>query len=201
MKLFYSPASPFARMARIAARETGCIDQIEEVTVVARPDTPDPVLLAANPLGKIPALAREGQATLFDSRVVCRYLDGLSGAGLYPESKLWEVLTLEALAVGINDAAVGMIYEQRFRPEEMVNQNWLDWQWQKVERALDALATTHLDQLQGDVNAGQTATGAALGYLDFRHSARNWRNGRDELASWYQDFARRSSMQATEPHD
>jgi glutathione S-transferase len=201
MKLYFAPASPYARMARVMAIETGLADQIDEVILHTRPDAPDPVLLAANPLGKLPALVRDDGATVFDSRVICRYLNTRGRANLYPEDKIWDVLTLEALAVGILDAALAMIYEVRFRSGDMVSQDWLDWQWRKVENSLDALGSDRGDLLTGPINAGQVATACAIGYLDFRHGSRNWRDGRENLARWHAEFALRPSIQATEPHD
>jgi glutathione S-transferase len=155
--------------------------------------------VALNPLGKIPALARDDGPALYDSRVICRYLDDRAQAGLYPASRLWDVLTLEATADGIMDAAVLIIYESRVRPEDHRFAPWVDGQWTKIDRSLDALEQRWLSHLHGPLDMGQIAVGAALGYLDFRHDERGWRNGRPGLAAWEAVFAERPSMVATRP--
>ena len=92
-----------------------------------------------------------------------------------------------------------MIYETRFRPEEKVMMEWVEGQWGKVSRALDALNTRWMSHLNGRMDMGHIAVGCALGYLDLRHDARSWRTGRDGLAAWFEDFAKRDSMVATHP--
>ncbi|RMD90932.1 MAG: glutathione S-transferase [Alphaproteobacteria bacterium] len=198
-KLYDNPASPFCRKVRVLLHEAGRADEVELVFSVGHPLAPEQMPLAENPLGKIPCLVRPEGPALYDSRVICRYLDERFGAGLYPEDGIWEVLTLEATADGIMDAAVLMVYEARCRPEEMRYQPWVEAQWAKIARALDALQARWMGHLGGPLDIGQIAVGCALGYLDFRHGARDWRAGRQELAEWHADFAERPSMQATIP--
>ena len=153
-----------------------------------------------NPLGKIPALALDDGTALYDSRVICRYLDDRARAGLYPESpRLWRTLTLEATADGILEAAVLMVYEGRLRPEEIRFAPWVEGQWAKIARALDLMESRWQDHLSGPLDMGQIALGCALSYLDFRHAARNWRQGHPRLAEWHAGLAARDSMKATEP--
>ena len=197
MKLLKAGPSPFVRKVLVTLHETGQTADVELVDVTANPLSPDPVLTAANPVGKIPALVREDGPTLYDSRVITRYLDARKSAGLYPEGRIWDVLTLEATGDGIMDAAVSMIYEARFR--ETPSQPWIEGQWAKVERGLDALNTRWMSHLKGRLDAGQISVGCALGYLDFRHGVRDWRQGRDALAGWYAEFSQRAAMQATVP--
>lgn len=198
LQLYGSDASPFVRKARVLIAEAG-IDDVEYVQVSASPMGGETRVNAANPLGKIPALIRPDGPTMFDSNVICRYLDERSGAGLYPRSRLWEVLTLEALADGIMEAAVGLTYEKRFRPESLWWPDWHDGQWTKVTRALDAIGANWMSHLSGPVHMGQVAVACALGYLDLRFADRDWRAGRDGLAAWYATFAKRPSMAATKP--
>ncbi len=199
MQLIASPLSPFVRKVRVLLHETGLIQQVEVINLATTPIETDPRAASANPLGKIPALVREDGATLYDSRVITRYLDDLAGAGLYPEARLWEILTLEATAEGIMEAAVLMTYEGRFRPENMQYAPWVEAQWAKIARALDALETRWISHLSGRLDMGQVATGCALGYLDFRHDGRGWRQGHPALADWFTGFAQRESMAATAP--
>jgi glutathione S-transferase len=198
MELLGSPASPFVRKVCVMIAEAGIVD-VPLVQVAASPLGGEDRLNAANPLGKIPALTRPDGPTLYDSRVITRYLDAQYSAGFYPEARLWDVLTIEATADGIMDAAVNLTYEKRFRAPEIQFAQWMDGQWTKIARALDALEGLWLSHLNGPLDMGQIAVGSALGYLDFRHDDRGWRNGRGGLAAWYAAFANRPTMQATQP--
>lgn len=198
MKLLMSPASPFVRKVRVLLREVGQEAAVQEVPVAASPmDTP-PEIVAANPTGKIPALIRDDGPALYDSRVITRYLDARFKAGLYPENRLWEVLTLEATGDAICDIGVGIVYEMRHRPQDKQMSEWMDAQWLKISRALDALQERWMSHLNGPLDMGQIAVACGLSYLDLRHDARNWRAGRQELADWFARFAQRPSMQATD---
>ena len=199
MQLLSSPASPFVRKVLVLAREAGVADRIQVIEAKTTPVATASEVAAANPIGKIPTLIRDDGPAIFDSRVICRYLDAIAGAGLYPESRLWETLTVEALADGMTEAAVLMIYEQRFRDEDKRSESWLAGQRDKIVRALDALEDPWRSHLTGKVTAAQIAVAAGLGYLDFRHPNLEWRLGRSELASWYARFAERPSMTATAP--
>ncbi|MCM2563699.1 glutathione S-transferase [Lutimaribacter sp. EGI FJ00015] len=201
MKLISSPASPYARKARVLIHEAGLADQVQEVPVKTTPMATDSSVAAANPLGKIPALLRDEGPAIYDSRVICRFLDTHASAGLYPDSRIWEVLTLEATADGILDSAISMVYERRFRPENMQSEDWVEAQWAKVSRSLDALGKIWISHLSGPLDMGQIALGCALGYLDFRHGDRGWRQGRGALDDWFAAFSERPAMQATTPGD
>ena len=195
MKLLQAGPSPFARKCRVVIRETG-LANVEIVDVATTPVQTDAAVAAANPLGKIPTLLREDGPALYDSRVICRYLDHAAGGGLYPEARLWEVLTLEATADGIMDAAVILTYQSRHGGE---GTSWLDGQWDRVARSLGALEGRWMPNLAGPLHMGQIAVGCALGYLDFRHGARGWREGHPSLAAWWDRFAERDAMRATAP--
>ncbi len=200
MRLYSAPASPFARKVVVTLHETGLIDRVELVAAGVSPTAPGTLPLAANPLGKIPTLERDDGPALYDSRVICRYLDDLAGTGLYPAApRLWETLTLEATGDGIADAALLMVYEVRTRPEGQRSAAWVEGQWQKVSRALDALEARWLANLAAPLCAGQIAVGCALGYLDLRLGERGWRDGRPGLAAWHARFAARPAMLATPP--
>lgn len=202
MRLFHSPTSPFVRKVTVLLHEAGLADRVELVPAGGNPLAPGSLPLAWNPLGKIPTLERDDGPALYDSRVICRYLDALAGAGLYPGApRLWEALTLEATADGMMEAAVLMAYEARLRPEELRHAPWVEAQWTKVARALDAIEARWMAHLAGPLDMGQIAVGCALGYLDFRQAARDWRVGRPALAAWEAGFAARPSMLATRPRE
>lgn len=201
MQLYTAAASPFARKVRVCLLELGMADRVEQLDAVATPIAPDDMLITQNPLGKIPCLVSEEGTAIYDSRVITRYLNDLKGGNLYPSGpELWEALTLEATADGMMEAAVLMVYEKRIRPEGMVYNAWLEAQWSKVARALDALEEGWSGHLDGPVDMAQIAIGIVLEYLDFRHDDRNWRKGRDALAGWQAEFAKRDTMQSTQPN-
>jgi glutathione S-transferase len=199
MRLYYSPTSPYVRKVTVLIQEAG-IDGVERVAAAGTPTDPGTMPIDRNPLGKVPALDRPDGATLYDSPVICRYLDALSGAGFYPPApRLWETLTLEATADGMLDAALLMVYEARIRPEDKRYDPWVEAQWAKVDRALDAVESRWMPHLTGPMDVAHIAMGCALGYLDFRLDARNWRQDRPHLAAWDAVFSQRPSMLATRP--
>ena len=199
MKLISSLASPFVRKVRVVLHETDQIGDVEEIPVATTALNTAPEARAANPTGKIPALILDDGSTIYDSRVITRFLDDRAKAGLYPDDRIWPVLTLEATADGLLEAAVLMVYEARLRPEAQQSPDWVEAQWGKVTGALDALETTWMAYLTGPLNIGQIAVACGLGYLDFRHGARGWRADYPELAAWYESFSKRPSMVATLP--
>ncbi|MEW2918936.1 glutathione S-transferase [Ruegeria sp. ANG10] len=200
MRLYHSPLSPYVRKVMVLLHETSQIDDVEVMTVANTPLDPSDFLLGKVPLTRIPALERPDGPTLFDSRVICAFLDARAEAGMYPEGPgRWDVLTLEALADGIMDSALAIAYEERFRPEDKQWDLWKDAQWGKIERACAALNQRWMAHLTGPLDMGQIAVACALGYLDLRHDARGWRKGNDALAAWHADFSERPSMVATHP--
>ncbi len=200
MRLFCSHSSPYARKVLVLLAEAGKSEAVELVLGSGTPVDLGSAPVAQNPLAKIPTLERENGPALYDSRVITRYLDDHFDAGLYPKGeRLWDALTLEATADGIVDAAILMVYEWRVRPEEKRFEPWVEGQWSKIARSLDALEGRWMSHLHGPLDMGQIAVGCALGYLDFRHGDRNWREGHPSLAAWEAGFAKRESMKATMP--
>ncbi len=200
MRLYHSPTSPFVRKVMILLHEAQATDRVTLVPVAGHPLDLGTLPVDRNPLGKIPALERTDGPTLYDSRVICRYLDHRLDARLYPaEPRLWDCLVLEATADGIMDAAVLIRYEEHVRPAETRSTDWATAQWDKVARALDAVEARWMSHLAGPLDMGQIALGAALGYLDFRHDPRGWRQSRPALTAWWDGFARRPALQATAP--
>jgi len=202
MTLYHSQTSPFVRKVMILLHETGQLGSVKLAPAMGTPVDPGTMPVGANPLGKIPALERPEGCTLYDSRVITRYLATLPSDGphLYPEGpRLWEVLTLEATADGILDAAILMRYEVALRTAEHQSTAWIEGQWAKIARSLDALESRWIAHLTGPLCMGGIAIGCALGYLDFRLADRDWRHDRPQLAAWYAQFAQRESVRATEP--
>ena len=167
--------------------------------MTGNPVDPGSLPTQLNPLGKIPALVTDDGQTLYDSRVICRYLNDLAGAALYgAPADQWRELTFEALADGVMEAAVLMTYEARLRPESLRFGPWVEGQWAKVAGALDSVEGAR-DHLSGPLTMGHIGFACALAYLDLRHDARNWRKDRPGLTNWEAGFAARPSMQATRP--
>jgi len=126
MQIFHSAASPFVRKCLVAAHELGLADRIERVPGAAHPVKRDPTIVARNPLGKVPTLIADDGTVLYDSRVICEYLNELCGGALLPRQgpARWRVLVDQALADGICDAAILARFETALRPEAL---RWNDW--------------------------------------------------------------------------
>ena len=201
MKLYFNPASPFVRMVRVTAHEAGVADDIELIpTGVISPVEVHARLASANPLGKVPCLITDHGHALYDSRVICEYLAHHGGhSGLLPDEpvKRFRVLTIQALAHGIAEAGVLHRYETVMRPKELQWPNYSERQRARVFAGLDELEDRWIKEFQ-DLTAGSVAAACALSYLDFRFADWAWRDGRPALASFYERFAKRPSMQATE---
>jgi glutathione S-transferase len=184
----------------VVAKETGLDSRIERVTV--DPWKADPVLTEANPLGKIPTLVTDDGLALYDSFVICEYLDGLhNGPDLVPHAGVERLvaLRLEALADGIMESAVLRRMEIT-RAENQRSTTWADFQRESVERGVDALER-EVGGWTNQLQLGQIATACALGYLDFRFPEDNWRATRPGLAEWYGRVSQRPSLKSTEPND
>ncbi|HEU0222618.1 MAG TPA: glutathione S-transferase [Paracoccaceae bacterium] len=200
MRLYHSPTSPFVRKVMVLLHETDQAEGVELVPATGTPLDPATMPVAQNPLGKVPCLERPDGPAIHDSRVITRYLDERVGGRLYPRPpKLWECLTLEATADGMMEAAVLMRYEETLRPEPLRMPAFVEGQWQKIARSLDAAEGRWIAYLKGPFCMGQVALGCALGYLDLRHAARHWRASRAELAHWYDAISTRPSFVATRP--
>jgi glutathione S-transferase len=200
MKLYYSSASPFVRKVLVCAHECGLDGRIEQVPTKVLPTEPNRDLGKANPLMKLPSLECDDGLVLFDSVVICEYLDSLSkSARLFPPAGdgRWRALRLHALADGMLEAAVLTRYETFLRPAPLRWQQWIDGQLLKVDQALDFLEKNPRE-LEG-LTIGTIAVGCALGYLDFRYADRKWREGRPKLAAWFETMSRRPSFEKTVP--
>jgi glutathione S-transferase len=200
MQLFYSPVSPFVRKCLVAAHELGLRERIELLPAAAHPIDRDRSIVARNPLGKVPTLVTDDGAVLYDSRVICEYLNAMAGGSLIPNSgpARWSVLCAQALADGIMDAAVLARYESALRPEPLRWGDWLAGQLDKVTSALAELES-RAGAFGDRVDLGTIAFGCALGYLDFRFGHLAWRNRHPNAAAWFARFDGRASMAATRP--
>ncbi len=200
MKLYYSPTSPYVRKVIVLALETGLDAKIERMPAATTPVEQNPDVAKANPLAKVPALVTDSGEILFDSRVICEYLDSLhQGAKFFPAGAArWTVLRQQALGDGLLDAALLVRYEGFLRPEDKRWSAWADGQMKKVKGALaeiDKLAPS----FGGRVDIGTVSIACALGYLDFRFADMNWRQHCPQAAAWAEKFFARPSLKSTVP--
>ncbi|MDP3845588.1 MAG: glutathione S-transferase N-terminal domain-containing protein [Pseudomonas sp.] len=201
MKLIYAAASPFARKVRVLASEIGLLDSIEMIDTAVLPIKANDMVNQLNPLAKIPVLLTTTGESLYDSRVICEYLDSLhAGPTLFPQEPTarWTALKLAALADGLMDAALLVRYENAVRPQELQWDDWKSGQLDKVTRALQALEDSSAD-LSGPLDIAQISVACALGYLDFRFPELAWRQDRPKLQAFHAAFSDRESMRTSAP--
>ena len=185
MKLYSSAPSPFGRKVKITAHLTGLFDQIDVVNIDG--NDPQSAALNPNPLNKIPALELDSGQLIVDSKVICEYLIKQSGRlELLPEHLRVDLLSRAALADGITEAALLMVYERRFREESQINTDWLTRQNQKVLGGLQWF-TDNLTEIVTTPTIDQVGLAVTLGYLDFRFSG-EWRTRFTDLALWLTQF-------------
>jgi glutathione S-transferase len=201
MKLHWSPRSPFVRKVMIVAHERGLADRIECVRTVAATAKPHAELMKDNPLSKIPTLVLDDGSVLYDSPVICEYLDRLAGEPeLFPSEPKARLVALrrQALGDGFLDLLV-LLRDERMRVQPS-NAHLASAATRKaailqsLEREADALAATPF-------SIGHVAIGCALSYLDFRYADEDWREGHPRIARWHGTFAARPSVRATQPVD
>ena len=200
MKLFHSPASPYVRKCMVVAHETGLAARIELLPSAAHPVNRDRSIVERNPLGKVPTLITDDGDALYDSRVICEYLDARAGARLFPAAgpARWRALTDQALGDGILDAALLVRYETGMRPEPL---RWADWTAGQLDKMHTGLARieAQAEGLAGRVDIGTITLGCVLGYFDLRFAHLDWRQAHPRAAAWFEGFNARPAMQATVP--
>ena len=203
MILRSSPPSPFGRLVKIASHVLGLYDNI----TVEATDTNDAndTIRTQNPLGKIPALILDNDRVIYDSRVILDYLDAEAGGGkIIPASgdARLDVLTDCALFAGLLDAAILIVYEARFRPEDKHVPAFVEYQRDKIKRVLNAVAAREMTYTNGAMpTAGEITLACSLDYLDYRYQV-NWRDHCPGMADWMTDFAAQvPGYKATLPDD
>jgi glutathione S-transferase len=200
MKLIASLTSPYARKVRIALAEK----KIEYDLIEESPWTGETTVSSYNPLGKVPVFVLDDGTTLFDSRVIVEYLDTVSPVSrLIPEPSRQRigVRRWEALADGICDAAVAIALENK-RAAGKQDRHWLERQRHKVDLGLQELARELGEKAwcNGEgYSLADIATGCALGYLDLRHAAIDWRAAYPNLVKLADKLSKRASFAETAP--
>lgn len=202
MRLYASTTSPFVRKVRVLLQEIGIQDKVETVATVTTPHEPDAELGKVNPLNKIPCLTLDDGTALYDSGVICEYLDAVHGTGRFLPAtgvRRWQILRMQALADGICDAGILMRYELAIRPEELRWQPWLAGQRTKIVQGLTELEE-RLDSLQGDLDLGGISVACLLGWLEFRTILPELRQMFPALMSWNDTTQKRPSLASTKPY-
>ena len=198
MKLYSHPVSPFARKCRVVAHELRIKLEIVHIESARKDDN----LRKVNPLKQIPVLVLDDGSTLFDSAVICEYLNHTGGGKFFPgmsiwrhSSGRWKALGLAALGDGVADAAVAWRYELA-EPQERRNPDRISRSQATIAAGLDALERVNFAK---DPTIGEIAVGCALGYIDFRLPDLDWKGSHPRLAAWYAQFCEYPSMKATAP--
>ncbi len=201
MKLIYSPTSPFARKARILVLEMKLQNQVEFVDLgLVSPVTSNDNINAINPLGFIPALVLDDDDSMYDSTVICEYLNDVGKGKFFPadNKQRYRALKLQALADGLLDTAVALRYEIALRPEQLQWQNWIEQQNLRIKRSISELESQQ-PLFAENPTIGEVAVTCALSYLDFRFESIKWREDHRLLGEWYEYFQQRDSVQQTCP--
>jgi glutathione S-transferase len=200
LKLHWSPKSPYVRKVMICAHELGVVDRLELVRSVAAMLKPNVRLMEDNPLSKIPTLVLDDGFALFDSVVICEYLDDLAQGNLFPKqgADKWQALRWHALGDGLLDA---LILWRNEREREVPLGTLMEAFELKARASLKVLDDEAQALAETDLSIGHVTIGCALGYLDYRFDTLGWRAIAPRLAEWQADIARRPSFQSTEPID
>ena len=201
MKLHWSPRSPFVRKVMIVAHETGLVDKLSLVRTAAASTRPHAELMRDNPLSKIPTLVLDDRTPLYDSPVICEYLDQLhAGPKLFPAEPRARLLALRQQALG--DGFLDLLVLWR---DERMRQHPSDAHLASFaarRKVTLAAMNTEVEHLSATpLSIGHIAFGCALGYLDFRFASEDWRADHPQLARWYSDLSARPSFRNTEPID
>jgi len=198
MQLHWSPKSPYVRKVMICAHELALLPRIERVRSVAAMLKPNPQIMVDNPLSKIPTLVLDDGRTLFDSVVICEYLNDLAAGTLFPQSgdAKWQALRWHALGDGLLDALILWRNER----ERAVPLDALLAAFElKTRASLQQLEAEAATLQQAPFGIGHVALVCALGYLDYRFDALGWRGLAPQLAQWFAGMQQRPSVQASEP--
>lgn len=199
MKLYYAAPSPFSRKVRVLARELGLTESIEEIAVHTTPVSPAAEVTAVNPTSRIPTLVTDDGSSIYDSAVICEYLQALASPQAKPDgAKKWKVLTRQSLIDALLDACLAYRYEVVLRPSELHWKPWLDAQLGKIHSGLTALAHD-LPAVGRNLEVDAIAAACALGWLEFRMPELDWKTAHPSLLTFYESIASRPSMLNTHP--
>lgn len=203
MKLHWSPRSPFVRKVTILLQETGLDEQVTRVRSVAAIAAPNAALMRDNPLSQIPTLVLDDGQVLYDSPVICEYLDSLhDGPRFFPAAgpARWVALRRQALADGM--LAILLVWRQeRMKTPAQQLPDWLASFATRIAASLARLEQEAPALSHDGFDIGHLSIGCMLSYLDYRFPDLDWRTGHPALAAWHAGFAQRPAVIATVPDD
>lgn len=197
MKLYYQTHSPYARKVLVLAHELGIASSLEVIHHETSPTSPNATIYKANPLGKVPVLILEDGSALFDSIVICEYLDNLNDRPTFIPPKgaeRYAALQLQALAQGMCDVGIKLRWEVERRPEALRYPAYAEGQAYKLNEAYRFIEQSV--DLNGPVTLGHIALATALDWIAFRQLSDF--SAQPRLSEWHQTFCERASMRATE---
>ena len=193
MKLYSSPATPFGRKAAIVAREHGIALDIENVNPFTSEE-----LERLSPIKLIPVLVLDDGTALYDSHVICTYLDEIGeGPTLYPEADRLEWQRRMTLGTALTEASVAWVFQKR-QPADQQSVNLKSHYEKRVRRIAAALDSGALTAAPFRID--HIAVICGIGHLEFRHDA-SWRADCPALTAWYEDIQGRPSVATTQPTD
>ena len=202
MKLHWSPRSPFVRKVMIVVYEAGIENQVTCVRTPVAMDKPNLDLVPDNPLIKLPTLVLDDGRAIYDSRVICSYLDSVTGAGLLPAESRARLTAERRQALGDGFLDLLLLYRQeRNKPQERQTPAWLSAFDLKVRAVLAALEKEAPELETTPFDLGLISIGCALSYMDYRFADLQWRDGHPTLAAWHLPFSERPSVVRTQPDD
>jgi glutathione S-transferase len=203
MKLHWSPRSPFVRKVMIFLLETGQAERVEKIRSVTSMRKPNAELMKFNPWSKIPTLITDEGLVLFDSDVICEYLDTQhAGPKLHPSdpSRRWQALRWRAFGSEMLDALI-LWRNERERPDKQQLPELIEAFTTKLTAGLQCLEHEAADLGAAPFSVGHIAIGCALGYVELRFADLHWHAAHPQLARWHATFKRRASVLSTEPYD
>ncbi|WP_144113492.1 glutathione S-transferase N-terminal domain-containing protein [Paraburkholderia sp. BCC1886] len=204
MRLLYAPTSPYVRKVMVSCHLLELTERVELLPSAANPIVRDARIADHNPLAKVPTLILADGQALYDSRVICEYLDSLKPEyGLFPAAGplRWQALAQQALGDGLLDAALLARYEYTARPVEKQSENWRTAQLVKVDACLATLEQQAATLNTARLGIGEVTLGCALGYLDFRFPELNWRDTHPAAARWHAQVQALPALQTTLPFE
>lgn len=198
MKIYFSSSSPYVRKVLVAAHELGLDERIERLPSAAHPINRDATIRRFNPLGQVPTFFTDDGTVLYDSRVICEYLNDLAAGTLWGAGTArWRILTEAAAGDGMLVAALLARYEAVARPTELAWEPWAKAQMSKITDVI-GLVESLLPDLASRIDIATITFACGLSYLDFRFPSFDWKSSHPSTAKWYSDFSQRPSMTATQ---
>lgn len=199
MKLYVTPGSPYARMARIVVLEKDLERRVE--VIAAKTRVTESPYYEINPSGRVPYLVCEDGVGLEESALICAYLDHLDGNPAFDlpgDDRQWQARRLEALARSLVDG-LSVWGREISRPQNEQSPGVIQHETERARRMVDVWER-EIDQplMRGRLNMIHITVACALG-LEARNPGFRWRAGHPRLSEWFEAIAARPSFTATAP--